>query len=227
MVLVPRTTNASHFINTTGATATAAPMKEVIPKEVDELLTREMRQLTFQDRNKIQEEMHGVRGVQIDETPIMLSDSLVCLSRELELISNKPAYDRAQTLPRSYVNDSDLRLRFLRCEEFDAAKAAKRMVGFLDLLFEYFGLDALKRPVEISDLSKTELDMLRAGQVVQCLPFRDRSGRRILTLVGDFGLKYDYDARVRPTNCCECSDSVMMVRALLLLTLIFMQSFRR
>ncbi len=173
------------------------PPPVVIPKEVDELLTREMRQLTFQDRNAIQEEIHGVRGVQITETPEMLSESLVRLSEEIRLISFKPAYDRAQTLPVTYVNGSDFLLRFLRCEEFDAAKAAKRVVLFLDLLFEYFGPDALQRPIKLSDLSKTELEILREGHTIQVLPFRDRSGRRILTVVGNFGLRHDYDARVR------------------------------
>lgn len=174
------------------------PSQVVInPKEVDELLTREMRQLTFQDRNAIQEEIHGVRGVQYTETPVMVSESLARLSEELASIAFKPAFDRAQTLPETYVNGSDFRLRFLRCEEFDAAKAAKRIVVFLDLLFENFGLDALIRPIRLTDLSKTELEILRAGHIMQCLPFRDRSGRRIFTVVGDFGLQHDYDARVR------------------------------
>ena len=49
---------------------------------------------------------------------------------------------------------SDFRLRFLRSELFDAAKAAKKIVGFLDLLLEYYGEFALRRPIRLSDLGK-------------------------------------------------------------------------
>jgi hypothetical protein len=180
-----------------GGTTSARLAEVIVPREVDELLTREMSQLTFRDRTEIQEDIHGVRGIPTPETPAVVAESLARMSCALAGIAAKPAYDRAQTLPGSYVNDVDFRLRFLRCEEFDAPRAAARMVGFLDLLLEYFGLDALTRPVKLSDLSKKELDILREGQTMQCLPFRDRSGRRILTVVGDFGLRHDHDLRVR------------------------------
>mmetsp|Transcript_13515 Transcript_13515/g.31774 ORF Transcript_13515/g.31774 Transcript_13515/m.31774 type:complete len:712 (-) Transcript_13515:1015-3150(-) len=79
----------------------------------------------------------------------------------------------------SYIHGDDFRLRFLRCDFFDVPKAALRMVTYLDMLVELFGEEALKRPISISDFTKEELRHMRKG-MIQILPYRDRSGRRIM-----------------------------------------------
>jgi hypothetical protein len=157
---------------------------------VDELLSKQLRQLSFQDRQLINEEIHGVVCVCPEETPEMIHTSLEELSMALATIPTKVGYDTAQTLfgNSSYVNTNDFRLRFLRTELFDTKKAAIRLVKFLDLALEYYGVEALRRPIKLSDLAKDEMESLRAGNH-QILPFRDRSGRKVVAIVNNFAEK--------------------------------------
>jgi len=68
---------------------------------------------------------------------------------------------------------------------FNAKKAAIRLAKYLELAYELYGEEALRRPLRIDDLnSKEEIEVMNAGHT-QLLPFRDRSGRRILAIHGD------------------------------------------
>lgn len=172
-------------------------------KEVDDLLTKDLYDLSFADRNAISEEIHGVRCLAPDETPELLNQSLMNLQRELDAMPYKPAYDKAQAYARhpdtsetSYVNTLEFRLKFLRCELFDASKAAIRLVKYLDLMIEMYGSFALQRKIQLTDFSKHELQILRAGYF-QMFPFRDRSGRRVMCIVGQMGIQYDPFTRLK------------------------------
>lgn len=99
-----------------------------------------------------------------------------------------------QTIPSSsntascYVKSRNFQLAFLRCEFFNAKDAAIRMAKYLELACDLFGEEALRRPLRIDDFkSKEEIEVLNAGHQ-QLLPFRDRSGRRVLALHGDLNL---------------------------------------
>lgn len=158
----------------------------------EDVLSKELLQLSVKDRNHIQEETHGVRCMAVEETPRLVEDSLSKLVIELdENIPNaqKRAYLLSQQRPASkaFVNSRDFRMRFLRCELFDYKLAAERVVRVCDSLLNLFGWYALERPVRLSDFSNAELKVIRKGRI-QPLPFRDRSGRRITVLFpgGDF-----------------------------------------
>lgn len=157
---------------------------------VDELLSRQLNQLSFQDRQLISEEIHGVLCLCPEETPAMLFDCLQRLSIEIDKIKVKVAYDKSQELfaDATYVNTDDFRLKFLRAELFDPKRAAIRLVKCLDLLLEYYGEDALRRPIMLSDLGKEAMEAARAGNH-QILPFRDRSGRKVVAIVNNFAEK--------------------------------------
>ena len=164
---------------------------------VDRLHSRELLELSTEDRNALEEEIHGVRCMARDETPEFLQDSLQKLSMILEsdhLIPqrNKQAYLRSQMMRRTYVNTDNFRLRFLRAAMFDVTEAANLMVKFLDTVVFLFGNTLLERPLRLSDFSKKELQFLRSGKV-QFLPFRDRSGRRIIVLINPI----TYDLQVQ------------------------------
>ncbi len=172
-------------------------------KEVDDLLSKEMYNLTFADRTAISEEIHGVRCLAPEETQDLIHQSLLKLQEQLDLMPFKPSYDKAQEFAQdpafsntSYVNTVDFRLKFLRCELFHAAKAAIRLVKYLDLMLELYGLFALQRKIKLTDFSKHEMQILRAGYF-QMFPFRDRSGRRVMSIVGNMGAQYDPFVRVR------------------------------
>lgn len=183
-------------------------------KPLDDLIAQDFNKLSFHDRNAINEEMHGVSSLSPEETPKMLADAVHRLSREIDAIRHKPAYDKSQqwnsnssvmgidctqsiydynvdTLSAgthsTYVNTIEFRLRFLRADLFDAKKAATRLVKFLEMVMElYCGNDELlRRPIGLNDLkSKAEKDYLKLGNH-QLLPFRDRSGRRVIAMVPD------------------------------------------
>jgi hypothetical protein len=165
---------------------------------VDEMLARQMIDLSFADRNAISEEVHGVRNLAAEETPPMIEKSLWLMNMEIERIEHKPAYHQAvYVLHSQWVHDRNFKLRCLRAERFDVTRGARRYVKFLELLLDYFGTHALMRPVCMSDLGKEEMEILRSGQY-QLLPFRDRSGRRVIACVGEVGLTYSLHARVSP-----------------------------
>jgi len=117
----------------------------------------------------------------------MVSKALHDLAYELDYRippSEKQAYLRSQQLPNSYVQSKGFRMRFLRSSLFDIPQVARRMVQFLDLVLELYGVFALQRPVRLSDFSSNELQLLRLGRF-QYLPFGDRVGRRILMCFPD------------------------------------------
>jgi hypothetical protein len=81
----------------------------------------------------------------------------------------------------------------------DSEAAAKHILSFLNSAHELFGPAILERPLQMADLGKDGMDLLRLGEY-QCLPFRDRSGRRILAFVGNFGLQFSVKTRVGPRS---------------------------
>lgn len=164
-------------------------------KGVDDLLSRELLQLSLQDRNAINEEIHGVQTFARDETPEMLGRALAKMENEINMIPSKIAFDKSQQYQNTHVNDADFRLKFLRSELFEEKKAASRMVKYLDMVSELFGDFALRRQIQMSDFTREEMQVFRVGHQ-QLLPYRDRSGRRIFTLVGGVGVNVPLVTRV-------------------------------
>lgn len=155
-------------------------------RAMDLLLSKELLQLSVSDRRDMEEEIHGVSCIAPEETPLLIRDSLQKLSMVLDndaIIpqSEKQAYLRAKYLPMSYVNTEGFRLRFLRMLLFDAVKAAREIVNYLNFTSFAFGEFMLERPLQLSDFNKRELQFMRNG-AMQPLPFRDRSGRRVMIL---------------------------------------------
>lgn len=166
----------------------------------DALLAYELNQLSVNERNIINEEIHGIRHQCQNETPELLRDSLEQLAAELVCLPSKKAYEASQAFPECYINTDDFRLIFLRCEFFDAHKAAVRMTKYLDLIHWVFGEEVLQRDICISDFDEQALRLLRTGQF-QVLPGMDRTGRRV---IGNFVFRIDPDQpktnRVRKGN---------------------------
>ena len=170
-------------------------IKDINPDYVDTLLSNELKSLTFQDRNAIQEELHGVGSLARQESKEMIELSLQRLNDAINDIPNKPAYDISQTYPDTYVNTTNFRLIFLRAELFNEISAAKRMVKFLEMIREYYGDFALRRPIRMDDLGKEELDLCKKGGF-QILPCRDRSGRKVYMFIDNHGMGFSVYSRV-------------------------------
>lgn len=177
--------------------------EEDLPQQaVENLLSKELLQLSLKDRTAIQEEIHGVKCLAPEETPELLEASLSELAMALKNDDfipphKKQAYRKSQQYVDTYVNEKDFRLRFLRFTLFDAKKAAEKIVKFLDLALELFGDFALKRAVRLTDFDTRDLRYLREGEF-QFLPFRDRSGRRIMTVMNPLMPREDSVRRSNP-----------------------------
>ena len=169
--------------------------------DVEKELIEEVSKLSMQDRNEIQEEMHGVGTVCPEETPQMMENALKKLQEEIDNIPLKPIYDKLS--PFSYVHTKKFRLRFLRCELYDCKKAAERLLRYTVYMEEEYDMEVLERPLRMGDLrtkcqrGKEVMDSLKSGHS-QILPFRDRSGRKIVTTHIQAAFAYDATIRVSP-----------------------------
>ncbi|VEU38956.1 unnamed protein product [Pseudo-nitzschia multistriata] len=189
---------------------------EFDPQGIEKLLQKELYELSVEDRNDILEEIHGVRCVAVPETPQLLSESLMMLENELrntyassptktehahysrnEQQELKLVFQKSLQYPNSYIHQNNFRLSFLRYEFFDIRKAARRMVKFMFCVTKYFGDYALQRKIVLSDFTKPEIKVMKLGHT-QLLPFRDRSGRRIVCVFPDADyFAIDYRIRIK------------------------------
>lgn len=148
------------------------------PSNPDVNLVEELNQLSIQERNKVYEDIHGV-SKPIEETPGLLQARFVAMQTELDKLPTKTAYDLAWRQNRAFVEDPDFRLAFLRCEEFDAKKAAVRFSNYFELILELWpGGEVLGREITLADLGPEELSDLQHGHV-QYLSQRDSAGRAV------------------------------------------------
>jgi hypothetical protein len=227
-----RTGNANTTrTTTTTTTSTDATLLEPLC-DISTLLTKELMELSFNDRNEINEEVHGVNCMATLETPELLLTALNEFQYELNNNNNnipieqKYAYNIAtgkdnilvdsttttttsggggggfdssqpssnsnsnSSSSSSYVTSHKFQLRFLRAELFNIKKAVLRMCTYLNLIYKLFGINVLKRPLRITDFNnnndggdKSNI-ILRSG-LVQLLPYRDRSGRRVMVILSD------------------------------------------
>ncbi len=175
---------------TEGWISSTAASAEVDPLQMDKLIAKEIEGLSLKERNALYEEIHGVSTMAPEESPELIHESLDTFQQELGKMDTKSMQsyniiannqDDRSTFSRNMIQGDEFRLRFLRSEFFDAKKAARRMLHFLDILQELWGEDELKGFDGTMDffLAKdSEQASFRMG-LLQLLPFRDRSGRKI------------------------------------------------
>ncbi len=216
---------------------------------IDSDLADELLKLSFKDRTAIQEEIHGVRCLAVEETAQLIETTLrefdTLIMREKMKLCNMEATRKknllrnvqsisdgsyqiehlAPPLPLSslspnptlsamtvvrtvvsngcqdricYLNDPNVRLRFLRSECFNVSKAVRRFVSFLEMGRELFGECVTRRPIHISDFNNRREEVALQNSRNQCLPFRDRSGRRVVAGVGhsDFTLSPELRCKI-------------------------------
>ena len=71
------------------------------PAHIETVLTHELMKMSVQDRELIQEEIHGVRSLAVEETPEFLEQSLDLLQWELDQVippDKKYAFSKSQQL---------------------------------------------------------------------------------------------------------------------------------
>lgn len=157
----------------------------------------ELKSISALEREQAYEELHGVftsgrnenppqseqgraTAQTFEETPELISTSLVLLAVELDQISarRKRAYLKALFLKPSLATDSKFQLMFLRADRFNVPQAAQRMCRFFEEKQSLFEEEKIVKRITLDDLSDEDISALfnGAGHV---LPQKDRSGRLI------------------------------------------------
>ena len=98
----------------------------------DALYARDMNGLSMEEREQVLHDVHGIVNVTVED-PIFICSKLVKLEQEINQITAKEAFEKAQSLSIFHVNDPKLRLKFLRADLFDCKLAAARIVEFFKL----------------------------------------------------------------------------------------------
>ena len=78
------------------ATTTNTEKHNADTATADRIFAKALTILSLNDRTAIEEKIHGVTCMAVEETPHLLELSLIDFESELEKINPKPAYDRAQ-----------------------------------------------------------------------------------------------------------------------------------
>lgn len=150
--------------------------------DFDRALAAELNQLSFEERERTWDEIHGVAPIQ-KETPEFLNDKLAELQEVIAStpLDQKKMYVEALNDPKGqfYVTSPQFQLQFLRAERFDVTKAATRLLLCCEKKVQFFGRPSLNRPLRLSDLNADERKTLKGG-AFQVLSQRDRSGRLIV-----------------------------------------------
>lgn len=153
-------------------------MRQIDPDNVNAMFAAELNQMTYQEREKMYEELHGVEQV-VQETDHVLETRLEEMDRALQDLPSRSIYEKAKSIDARYVEDRTFRLMFLRSEYYNAERAAVRLVNFLENKVLIFGEETLTRPIYMSDLNDDDMAVLKSG-ILQLIPVRDRSGRVVL-----------------------------------------------
>lgn len=213
---MPHPTNSDMTINEGDHRNSSGP--------VDDLLRRELAQLSLEDKLDLEDEIHGFYSRAPPETPDFLRENFDAMQRHIDKLwdGKKKAYLEARRIQSQYHSASlavvvhvlkdEYRLRFLRAELYDPVKAATRYCNWLNLVFKHFGEVALTRSLYLADVAgslgkagsgisssddtvgRDAIRLLKEGWF-NLLPSRDRAGRRILSHIGLFG--HDFTPRAR------------------------------
>ena len=143
----------------------------------DSVLAREFHELSFEERNQVYEEVHGVAQPP-DESPSFLEEQIEALKHAISKLSRtkRRALDRAFFLKPRLANDGKFQMMFLRADCYDPIKAATRMAKYFTYKLELFGEEKLVKDITLEDLSEDDMDCVRRGSY-QLLSRRDQSGR--------------------------------------------------
>ena len=150
----------------------------------EQMIARDMHDLTIEERENVYEEIHGVSGP-ILETPILVQESLQAMDQAIYEISDRHAYDQAKLLSPAFVMDTKFRLSFLRAERFNAKQAAARITKYFKFKLELFGIGKLVKKITWDDLDEDTRRVVEQG-CIQVLSSRDSQGRAVAATLPGF-----------------------------------------
>mmetsp|Transcript_7848 Transcript_7848/g.13889 ORF Transcript_7848/g.13889 Transcript_7848/m.13889 type:complete len:481 (-) Transcript_7848:41-1483(-) len=179
-------------------------------RNMDVLLAQELNNLAFEEREGINEEIHGVRSLAVIESAQLVQDALLSFENLIRSrIQQEQAlpgsdllislYLQAQQLGYALIHQPSFRVGFLRAEFFRIPNAVERFLQHLKLLHDVLGEQAFReRPLTLSNMSVRESKLLREGSFQVVLGRRDRFGRRIAGVFDQYGgPNYTLEAKFR------------------------------
>jgi len=156
-------------------------------ESLDRQLARDMNELSMEERQNVMQMIHGLEGLQ-EETPEFLEERLNALQIALDYASttneDREAYNLAVEIDASYVQNTKFRLKFLRCELWNAELAAKRLLKYMKTKMELFGRELLCKKICQEDLPPQAQRALMEGGL-QHMPVRDSRGRLVTLMMHD------------------------------------------
>ncbi len=147
---------------------------------MDSLIAKELNQLSLEERSIIYEQIHGVSGEQVHETPEQIRELSQQLLQEIRHIRERSAFDKAFFLSPYYVSDPDFLVMFLRADDYNLKRAARRIVRHFQHKLDLFGEEKICRPIFYDDLDNDDKDALLSGRVQMLKGRRDHAGRLIV-----------------------------------------------
>lgn len=116
-------------------------------------LAADLNALTFQERQALEEDIHGVAST-IEETPDLIETKIEELKAAVKRLNSirRSAWDRAVFLRPSLAHDRDLHLMFLRSRRFDAHEAALQLAVHFENKRRVFGDDLLIHRITVADV---------------------------------------------------------------------------
>jgi len=162
-------------------------------------LTEELNALSVEEREKVFDDIHGVSEAQ-EETPEFVALCIEKLNAELKAVPKKRrhALDRAFFLKPNLDKDNKFKLMFLRADNYDAFKSARRMSQYFTDKLELFGEEKLVKKITLDDLTEEDMEVFNTG-FFKVLDEKDSVGRTIW--LNDLP-KYQFD---RPLSVMRCT----------------------
>jgi hypothetical protein len=147
-------------------------------EDIVKVLAKEITSLSLTERDQVFQEIHGVRQ-HPQETPQYMQDRQQAMQAAIDAIpaSKRKAYNLALRMDPLYVHNAELRTRFLRCESWDAKKAAVRYLKHFQQKMDLFGRDLLCATIRQKHLSPDGRHAVMEGS--SQMPVRDSTGRLV------------------------------------------------
>eukprot|EP00980_Cylindrotheca_fusiformis_P002764 scaffold657_cov108-Cylindrotheca_fusiformis.AAC.5 len=166
---------------------TAAASRLTTKEEMDQFIAQSVAELSFQDRQRELEELHGVAQVSSEHAPF-IEAKLQELNTEVTRLKHaNSSYKMAEKMSPLYVGRRDFRLMFLRADRYDPIAAAERVFRFFHVKGKLFGDDKLVQDISFNDLDEKDKEVLLSG-TIQALDRRDSIGRQLVVSLSFGGL---------------------------------------
>ena len=143
-------------------------------------LRAEVASLSEEDKARTARDLYG-RECPIVETDDLLASATLQLRQAMEGLPPQSKHSYMDAIERcpEHAHDPTFLHMFLRCEEFDVAKAAVRMGTYWYKKVELFGQDRAFRKLSLADFDEDDGDALRLGGT-RLFPVKDNPGRGLI-----------------------------------------------